>query len=419
MFQTRRCFIHMVIVGGLLVTDSSLGEDWPHWRGPGYDGHSAEKNFKTAWDDPPKTAWEHPIGAGYSGIAVVDGRVYTCGQPDGEQVLYCLDATSGKVVWETPFERAYHNNTWNGPRCTPTVNKDRVYVVGAQGTVACFKAATGKRVWGRQYKHVPQWGYSGSVLIQGKLAIVCTGGKDGALRALNKNTGEEIGKCGGDKHTGYSTPYPFEFEGGRYVCGFFGSSVIIADRKTGREVFSMPWKTDYKVNAATPIFHDGYLFLSSGYKTGCGVFKLSKDGDRLTAEKVWRSKKMRNKFQTPVLYRGKLYAFDQRGFKCLDFMTGDVQWNHRGGEYAHGSLVLANKHLVALSPEGELRIGKASPKRFNATGRAQILDGQCWTVPTLSNGRLYARNHKRIVCVDLRLRPEAQARATHQTGEAP
>lgn len=397
----RRGTILVTTLVVLLSIRSSSAEDWPNWRGPKYDGHSTEQVFKTTWEGNLETMWEYPIGTGYSGITISDGRVYTCGQPDDEQVLYCLDAYSGKTIWERPFEPKYRNNVWNGPRTTPTVHKGLVYILGAHGTLACFDAKNGEVKWSRRYELVPQWGYSGSVLIQGELALVTVGGKKGGLRALDRKTGKEVWKCGRDRHSGYSTPYPFKFQGTKYVCGFLGDSVSIAELKTGREVFNMKWETEWKVNAAMPIYHDGHLFLSSGYQTGCAVFKLSKDGDELKAEPVWRSKKMRNKFQTPVLHEGNLYSFDQKGFKCLDFMTGDVRWDHRGGENVHGSVLLANGHLVALTQDGLLRIGKASPESFRATGEAQILTGQCWTVPTLSDGRLYARNHHKIVCIDL------------------
>lgn len=391
--------VSIAVLAGFILLGSSFGADWPHWRGPHYDGHSSEKGFKTSWDGDLPAVWTREIGAGYSGISIVKGRVYTCGTSNGKQVLLCLDATTGKPIWEQPFEDGYNNSFGNGTRGTPTVHKGRVYVMGARGKLACFRADNGAEIWSHKYDRVPQWGYSGSVLIQGKLAIAITGGKDGSLRAFDKKTGKEVWKCGSDKDPGYSTPYPFTFKGTKYVCSFFGNNVVIVEPSTGREVLSMPWKTAYKVNAATPIFHEGYLFLSSGYQTGCGLYKLSKKGDKLEAQEVWRSKVLLNKFQTPVLHEGKLYSFDQKAFKCVDFMSGKELWKKRG---KHGTLILADGHLIALTGEGRLQIAKALPSGFDPTGEANILDNRCWTVPTLSDGRLYARNFDRIVCIDLR-----------------
>src|SRR5690606_31024764 len=149
--------------------------------------------------------------------------------------------------------------------------------------------------------------------------------------------------------------------------GFLGDSAVVAEIETGRQVLSMPWETSYKVNASTPIFHDGHLFLSSGYKTGAGLFKLSKDGGQLKASEVYRTRKLKNKFQTPILHEGNLYTFDERGMKCVDFRSGDIRWEQRARENAHGTIVFADGWLIALNQEGVLKIGKASPEGFTPT----------------------------------------------------
>lgn len=391
----------IVLVAGAMGVWASGGRaaDWPNWHGPSHDGHSTETGFKRSWNGDLPITWQRTIGPGFSGITTADGRAYTCGTADGQQTLFCLDAATGKVRWQTAFEKAYRSDMGNGTRATPTIDAGRVYIFGALGTVACLDAANGSKVWSRRFDHAPHWGYAGSVLIRGKLAILTTGGQDGALRALDKQTGRTVWHCGSDTDSGYSTPYPFRFEEVDYVCGFLGTSVVIAEEKTGREVLHMPWSTDWKVNATTPIFHDGYLFITSGYHTGCGLYRLRRAGQRLEADEVWRSKVLKNKFQTPVLYQGKLYSFDQRAFSCVDFLTGKRQWRESG---RHGTVLLADGHLIALTEQGRLRIGPASPAGFQPTGETDLLDDRCWTVPTLSDGRLFARNMERIVCVDLR-----------------
>ncbi|MCA9256212.1 MAG: PQQ-binding-like beta-propeller repeat protein, partial [Phycisphaerales bacterium] len=208
--------------------------------------------------------------------------------------------------------------------------------------------------------------------------------------------------------SGYSTPYPFTFEGTRYVVGFMGNGAVVAELKTGREALTIPWDTSYKVNASTPIFDDGYLFLSSGYSTGAGLFKLSKKGDRLEASEVYRTKKLKNKFQTPVLHEGYLYTCDERSFKCVDFKTGEIKWEERDNPFKHGTVLFADGKLLLLTQFGELKIGEASPKGFKATGTTTVFkmgegrNQQCWTIPTLAYGRLFCRNLHEMVCLDLR-----------------
>ena len=225
------------------------------------------------------------------------------------------------------------------------------------------------------------------------------GGSDGALVAFDKRTGEVVWRCGDDP-AGYATPYPFTFQATRYLVGFTARSAIIAEASTGRLVWRLPWKTDWNVNAAAPIFHDGYLFLSSGYSTGCGLFKLRKQGDRLAGDKVWKSRVLLNKFQSCILHQGKLYASDQKALVCVDFLTGEESWRER--RIKHGTLVLADGHLLLLTEQGRLQIAKVSPGGFEPLSTAEILSGRCWTAPVLHRGKLYARNLSRLVCLDLK-----------------
>lgn len=391
-----------------MSSSPAIAGDWPQWRGPNHDGKSDESGFKTKWKGQLEPVWEARIGSGYSGIAVVGGLVYTCGVADGADILYCMDSKTGKMKWQARVEDEYKNGWGNGMRSTPTIDGDRVFVLGAGGTLACYDANSGAEKWKNSYEASPMWGYSGSVLIEGDLAIVTVGGSGGGMRALKKTTGADAWSVGNDEDPGYSTPYPFTFQGKRYVVGFLGGSAVAADLQSGKQVLSIPWETNFKVNAATPIFDNGHLFLSSGYKTGAGLFKLKRDGDQLKATEVYRTKKLKNKFQTPVLHEGNLYTFDERAMKCVDFMTGEIRWEERARENAHGTIVFADGWLIALNQEGTLKIGKASPEGFKPTAETVVFKQkggkgeQCWTVPTLSYGRLYLRNLEKLVCLDLR-----------------
>lgn len=385
----RRC-LTIAALGSLAVL--VLADDWPQWRGPNRDGISSETGFEKRWSEPPPKLWEEPIGSAYSGLICVDGRVYTSGTRDGHQVLFCLDANSGKLLWQTPYEEEFKNNWGDGSRATPVFSDGRVYVIGGQGRLACVAADTGKIVWDRRFSAPPKWGYSGSVLIEGRLALTVAGGDLGALIALDKQTGEIVWQCG-TGIVGYATPQPFTFDGRRYVVAFLGKEALIAELETGRQVWSMPWETDWDVNASTPIFHDGHLLLSSGYKHGSILLRLKRVGDALATETVWQNKHIRAKFQTPVLYDGHLYISDEVGFKCVAFATGEERWHERNVK--HGPLVIADGHIIQLTEDGRLRIGPASPKGFEALTDVAVLDGRCWTVPTLSGGRLFVRNLER------------------------
>jgi outer membrane protein assembly factor BamB len=246
---------------------------------------------------------------------------------------------------------------------------------------------------------MPQWGFAGSVLIEDDLAIATGGGSEGSLVAFDKKTGKVMWRCG-DDIAGYATPYPFTFEGTRYIVGFTGVSAIIAEAKTGRLVWRTAWKTDWNVNASSPIFHKGHLFLSSGYKTGSALFKLHKKGDKLVTDEAWKGQVLMNKFQSCILHEGRLYASDQSSLVCADFLTGSELW--RKPRIKHGTLVLADGHLILLTEGGKLQIAEVSPAGFEPLVTADILSGRCWTVPVLHRGRLYARDLNHLVCLDLR-----------------
>jgi outer membrane protein assembly factor BamB len=388
----------------LLATLSGLAAaaDWPHWRGPNFDGMSPEKGFETTWKEPPPKVWEVEIGSAFSGISVVKDKLYTCGTRDKQQVLLCINAKDGKVVWQTPIEKEYpEKQGGDGTRGTPTVADGKVYVQGGLGRVLCADAETGKEIWSRAYEAKPTWGYAGSILIDGNLAIINGGDKDHAVVALHKDTGEPAWQVGAGS-AGYATPYPFDLGGRHYIVAFLSKTALVLDPKTGQEAWSTPWQTDWDVNAATPIFKDGYLFLTSGYKTGAGLFKLVAQGDHLKGESVWEgqpNKVILGKFQSPVLYDGHLYVSDQKELKCVEFKTGKQIWKEGG--IKDSTVVIADGHLFVFTENGELQIAKASPEKYEPTTKVKLLDGRCWTVPTLHDGCIYVRNFKMLACYKL------------------
>lgn len=406
--MTQRCNrLLLVPICVAMLAGAAAADDWPNFLGPNYDSKSSEKGLRYAWTEPLPLLWERDIGSAFSGISCVDGRAYTCGTADGKQVLYCLNADTGEVIWQQAFEGEYRESQGgDGTRATPTVHEGRVYIFGALGTFACYDAKDGRELWKHDFNAEPRWGYSGSVLIEGDLAVISPGGAAGALLAVNKNTGERVWSAGKDG-AGYATPYPFTLSGKRYLVGFVAQAAMIVEAATGREVWRTPWRTDWDVNAASPIFHDGDLFISSGYRTGSALFKLEPDGDKLKGTKVWENDVLMSKFQTPVLVDGFLYASDQNGLRCVNWKTGEAAWRERrlkagGASATNGTMVYADGHLFLLTESGELVIAKASPEGFEPITHAKILSGRCWTVPTLYNGRIYARNLTRLAAFDLR-----------------
>jgi outer membrane protein assembly factor BamB len=386
----------------LLGAVAALAEDWPNFRGPRHDGISLETGLKADWSAAPPKVWEQKIGSGFSGLSIVGDRLFTCGTHDAKQTVVCMKAGSGEVLWQTPIEGSYFEGQGgSGPRATPTVDSGRVYVLGALGKLVCLNAADGKLVWEKQFDGKPTWGFSGSVLIDGDKAIVSAGGKFGGLVAYDKASGTELWKAGDDA-VSYATPYPFDFAGTRYVVGFLAKSAIIVQAADGKIAATMKWNTDYDVNAAAPLFHNGHLLLGSGYDTGSAVFKLSKDGEKLKLDNVWGGiqRVLLMKFQSAVLHDGHLYCSDQSKLKCVEFLTGKEKWSEP--RIKDSTLVLAEGRLFVQGEKGKLLIAPADPAGFKPSTKIDLVDGLCWTVPTLSGGRLYTRNLDTVYCFNLK-----------------
>ena len=161
----------------LVCTVPTYSQDWPCWRGPNHDGISPEKGFTTKWQSPPPKLWQREIGSAFSALSCSDGKVFTCGTTGGQQVLFCLNADDGEILWQTPIEKEYpEKQGGDGTRATPTIDDGRVYILGALGRLLCCDATTGKEIWSQQFSGMPKWGYAGSVLIEGNLALVTAGG---------------------------------------------------------------------------------------------------------------------------------------------------------------------------------------------------------------------------------------------------
>jgi outer membrane protein assembly factor BamB len=374
--------------------------DWPQFRGPNRDGISPEAGVLRSWPgNGPKVLWKAPIGEGYSQV-----RLYTLYGQGNDEVAVALDAASGKQIWRVRVDRKFISDQGNGPRSTPTVDGDKVFVLSASGKLAALKTANGQMVWqhdlpGEYGARPPGWGVSTSPLVEGNLLIVNVGGSGNkSVIAFDKATGKPVWTSGSDI-AGYSAPIAITVRGVRQIIVFAGKSILSLSPKDGKLLWRSPWKTDWDVNAATPIFFPpDKLFISSGYDTGSGLFQIRVAGNQVSAVEVWKSRDMKNQFSSSVLHNGIIYGFDNATLKALDAATAEERWKQRG--FGHGSLILAGGHLVVLSDRGKLALVEATPAGYRERGSAQVLEGKCWTAPALADGKLYVRNQEQLVALD-------------------
>ena len=393
---------HTIVLGMFVVCVGFVfAADWPHWRGPNYDGISTETDWDLKGLETPDIAWTAELGTGFSTLSVANGKAYCAGNVNKEtDIIYCFDALTGTELWRHEYPEPLAPKFYEGGcSATPTIHDGKVYTLSKKGTAFCLNADTGDVIWEKTLDFKPpKWGFSGSVLMVEDMAIYNVGA---AGVALNKTTGDIIWKSENDV-SGYASPVPYEQDGKAYICMFAKDTVMGIEIETGTALWSYPWKTKYDVNAADPIIVDKKVFIASGYNHGCALIDISTPEPTL----VWENKNMRSQMSGPVLIDGYLYGFDDKKLVCIDWKTGEQKWEEKIPK--KGSLSAAGDKLIVLGEKGLLSIAQATPQGYQQIASAQILDGRCWTMPVLANGRIYARNAKgHLVCVDVQKKNEA------------
>ena len=402
--NTRSTALHLLGLCTLLISVTALSAaDWPQIRGPHRDGIALEKGRYLDWgDDGPELMWSKSLGPGTSSAAISNGRLYTMGFLRGVEIVYCLDPETGKEIWRHEYPSKLEPNLFEGgSRGTPTVDGYIVYTMGHMGTFYALDARDGKVLWKtnllKQFSSErPEWGLSLSPLIAGNLLIMLSG-DSGSLIALDKQTGKTIWE-----QRGYTTSYSsVQLDSNRPENAFiFTASGLVYFRiKDGRKLWEYPWKTAYNLNVAIPQVIGDHVFITSGYKHGGTLLKVSTSH----AKKVWMTKNFSNHFGGVVLRDNTIYGFHgntgKRGsfLRSLDVKTGKVNWEQNG--LGAGNVILVYDKLIVLSEYGELLLVNINPDDYDEVNRIQILSGKCYSSPAFANGLVYSRNNKgKMVC---------------------
>lgn len=382
------------------------GLDWPQFRGAARDGHSAAKGLAHSWPEGgPKVLWKKAIGAGFAGVAVVGDRAYTAEAQGEKEYALCLEAKTGKELWRTEIGKRFVEEFGDGPRATPTVDGDRVYVLGSYGHLHALATADGSKQWSvdlpAQFgSEVPRWGYAPAPLVDGDQLLLEVGGKEAgkALAAFDKKTGA-VRWTLGDGAASYSSPIAVTID---------GVHQIIFLRRGGNELISvLPkgevyWRhTGPPGSIALPVFlPPNRIYASSADDAGAMLVEVTTVEGKPQVKEVWRSRFMKNHFNAAVQVGDSFYGFDNASFKSLSAATGEQNWVTRG--FGKGSLVAADGLLFMLSDQGLVVLVEANSKAFVEKGRIQAMTGRAWTSPSLAEGRLFLRDQDEIVCLDVR-----------------
>jgi len=395
---TRRSF------SGLLAGASAAAADWPQWRGAARDGRAADTGLLRQWPAKgPDQLWRvDNLGAGYSSFSVANGKLFTQSQKNGKQWVIALDAATGKTLWETAAGDTISLDRGPGPRGTPTVDGDTIFSLSVDGTLVSLAAATGKKNWEqnilREYKGSQiHWGLSESPLVDGQRLIVTPGGKDRSVVALDKKTGKPLWSAGDDQ-AAYSSVIAFDFGGQRHLVAFTATEAMGLNAANGYVMWKYAKVANRVANIATPIYHDGHVFLSSDYGTGCALLKLTASGDRVNATEVYFNKDMRNHYCSSVLHEKHVYGFSSGILTAMELMTGNVAWRERS--VGKGQLILAEGLLYLQGETGTVALAEATPTAYKEISRFEFGRGEypLWTLPVIANGRLYLRDQSKLVC---------------------
>lgn len=427
----------MKLLNFLLVTafvSCASADDWPRWFGPEADGVWREDGILAEFpSDGPKVLWRSPIGPGYCGPAVVGDRVYVLDRQSqdrrsGNDRVLCLDAKTGELVWNHDYASVYEASYPAGPRATPTIDEDRVYTLGTEGQLFCFKRDSGEVIWSKEYKRdfgarSPTWGFAAAPLVDGELLITLPG----SVIALNKKTGEEVWRALPPQEPGYCAPRIIEYGDNRQLLIWRPDGVYAFDVKSGKVVWEIPWKLRAGLSIPTPrVSGDGKQLFLTAFYNGSLMLGLKADGSkpdiqwRTTEPSEKRTTHLNSIMSTPVLADGHIYGVCSYGqFRCLKMDSGERVWEDlqiaTGGKELRWGNVFITPHepsgrYFLFNELGDLLVGKLTPSGFEEQTRAHLLEPNgidlrqrpiVWSHPAYADLKCFVRNDTEIICVDL------------------
>jgi outer membrane protein assembly factor BamB len=383
--------------------------DYPQFLGPERNAQLEQAALDPDWSvRPPQILWRQPVGTAWAGWAIVANRAFTQEQRGGSESVTCYHALTGALIWSHSDEVHYQNAlAGDGPRCTPTVHRGRVFSLGATGLLNCLDAEKGQRVWSRKIvgdgrTQIPEWGFAGSPLRYDEKVVVSAGGREGrSLLAYQESTGELLWAAG-TRGASYATPFLTTLAGVRQVLAFNSRFITAHDAATGAVLWEYPWGTGHPQVAVPVIVGTNRVLFSSGYGVGSELLEISRDlAGNLKARQVWRSRQMKAKFANLVQRDGCLYGLDDGVLAALDLKDGARLWKE--GRYGHGQGLLINDLFLLMAENGELVLLRPSQTGPNELQRFRVFHNKTWNPIALAGDLLLVRNDTEAACLRLAL----------------
>ena len=390
----------------LPASETGLLTDYPQFLGPDRNATISGINLNTDWkNNPPELVWRIPVGAGWSGFAVVNGSAITQEQDNEWEKVVCYDFYTGQEKWtHKDIARYYTSLGGLGPRATPTVDGDRVYTVGGTGILNCLDFETGKQIWSTNIfdensAKTPPWGVSVSPLIHDELVIVSAGG----AVAYYKDTGE-IAWRGHRVQSAYSSPVLLTLAGTSQVVLFDSRLITSHDPNTGNLLWKQSWPAGVECAAQPTPLPGDRLLVSTAYGIGTKLFHITKGNlsTTLNVNLIMETIHLKAKFTTIIYYKDYLYALDDGIFTCINPIDGKRMW--KKGRYGHGQTLLISGVLLVLTEKGKVVLLEPNPDEHIELGQFSVLTGQTWNTPAIAGNYLLVRNSREAACYRLPLK---------------
>jgi outer membrane protein assembly factor BamB len=417
----RRTFLTMTLAAPAfgqavkpVMDRGAQGLPWTQWGGPNRNFHTEARGLKDTWPAAgPRVMWKRPIGEGYSSPVIENNVLYTMYGKPGEEVVLAANAETGQTLWEHAAPMTFNSEAslemGNGPYSTPLISGDRLFTTGVAGRLQCLDKKSGKVLWTQELwtSHGGSrlaYGYASSPIAFRDLIIVPVGGPGKSLMAFHKTDGKAAWSRNDFGNT-YSSPLLITVEGLEQLAVLMDGAMIAVNPHNGDLQWTVPFKADYSIAVATPVWGpDNLLFISAEYNAGAKVIELQREGQQTKATELWSSNRLRLHHGNAIRVGNAIY-FSSGGkgsqaiLSAVDARSGTIHWQERSIEKA--TFVWADQKLITLSQDGQLMIAHPSPQGFKIAAKAQLLTSLAWTPPALVGTRLYVRDRKSMMAVDL------------------
>jgi outer membrane protein assembly factor BamB len=407
---SRMAVVLAIGVLSVPVVGQTPAGDWPQWRGVDRAGISRETGLLKQWPaSGPAVAWTTiGLGAGYGSVAVSGDRVFVQGATARESLVSSINRADGKVLWTKVIGARGDNDRGNGPRSTPTVDGDRLYLLTENGDLVCLRVADGARVWQRNVLRDfgasnINWLISESPLVDGSRVVVTPGGSSGGMVALDKMTGKTIwATMDLDEEAGYSSPIVADVHGVRTYMTLTSTAGVGIRAADGKLMWRYTGAANRTANITTPIYANNQVFFSSAYGTGGALVGLRAASGEIRAQEVYFTRDMQNHHGGVVLIDGYLYGYNNSVLTCLEWATGKMMWRDRS--VGKGAVSYADGHLYILGENNVVGLVEATPAGYREKGRFTIRDQgwPSWSHPAIAGGRLFIRNQGTLTAYDVK-----------------